>query len=301
MLTQHGRYDYSPIVSRPGYEWPDGKRLAFYIALNIEHFAFGTGLGHVPIAARAGDPQPDVRSYAWRDYGLRVAIWRLFDILDELELLACHLLNAEVCEHYPEIVEKIKERGDEVISHGRTNAERQGILPEKEEAALIRETTETITRYFGKRPEGWMGPWRSESMVTPDLLKEAGYTFTMDWPCDDQPIWFKTRAGQLLALPYPVEVNDGPAILGKNYTSAEFAQMMIDHFEQMLIDAEKQPLIFPISLHTFIVGTPAPRLHLRKALEHIARHRDRGKVWFTVPGEIAKHAMGLPPGIVPGS
>jgi hypothetical protein len=47
-LPAHQRYAYSPIVKRPDYAWPGGKRLAFYIALNIEHFAFGTGIGMDP-------------------------------------------------------------------------------------------------------------------------------------------------------------------------------------------------------------------------------------------------------------
>ena len=47
-LPGHIRYSYSPIVRRTDYSWPEGKRLAFYIALNIEHFAFGTGIGMDP-------------------------------------------------------------------------------------------------------------------------------------------------------------------------------------------------------------------------------------------------------------
>ena len=45
MLTDHGRYSYSPITKRTDYNWPGGKRLAVYIGLNLEHFAFGEGLG----------------------------------------------------------------------------------------------------------------------------------------------------------------------------------------------------------------------------------------------------------------
>ena len=89
-LPYHDRYDYVPIVERADYDWPDGKRLAFYIALNVEHFAFGEGLGHTPTEP---GPAPDARNYAWRDYGLRVGIWRIFDLLDQLGLPACHLLK----------------------------------------------------------------------------------------------------------------------------------------------------------------------------------------------------------------
>jgi hypothetical protein len=46
-LPYHHRYAYSPIIDRPDYSWPDGKRLAVYLGLNIEHFAFGAGEGHL--------------------------------------------------------------------------------------------------------------------------------------------------------------------------------------------------------------------------------------------------------------
>lgn len=45
MVSDHGRYVYSPITQRANYDWPGGKRLAVYIGLNLEHFAFGAGLG----------------------------------------------------------------------------------------------------------------------------------------------------------------------------------------------------------------------------------------------------------------
>ena len=153
--ADHDRYDYSSIEKRPDYSWPDGKRLAFYVALNVEWFAFLAGRGADP--TQRGGPQTQ-RNYAWRDYGLRVGIWRIFRMLDELQLPATHLLNSLVCEHAPEIIERIKQRGDDVCAHGRTNAETLGGLWEHDEARLIAETTEVITQHFGERPTGWMGP-----------------------------------------------------------------------------------------------------------------------------------------------
>ena len=204
-LPGHDRYAYSAIVKRPVYDWPGGKRLAFYVALNIEHFAFGTGIGMDP--HHRGGPQ-NTRNFAWRDYGNRVGNWRLFEILDELELPASILLNSAVCHHYPEIIEKIKARGDDVLGHGRSNAEVQRPMWEQDEAHAIKECTEVIAQHVGVRPTGWMGPGALESNVTPDLLKEAGYTHLLDWPLDDQPVWMQTRAGPLLSVPYPMELND---------------------------------------------------------------------------------------------
>ncbi len=296
-LPQHGRYDYSPIVDRPDYSWPEGKRLAFFFALNIEHFAFGEGRGHTPTSEA---PQPDQRNYAWRDYGLRVGIWRIFDMLDELGIPACHLLNTTVFEHAPQIVDKVLARSDEFVGHGRTNSEAQGEYDETGEAALIGEATELIKARTGTAPGGWMGPWISESLVTPDLLKEAGYRYIMDWPCDDQPFWMRTRSGPLLSVPYPIEINDSPAMLNRRHTPQEFAQMAINQFDQLLKDSEKQPLVCGLSTHTFIVGQPFRLPYLRQALEHFVNHPEADKVWFTRPGEIAEFASGLASGIVPG-
>ena len=296
MLKSHGRYDYSAITRRPDYSWPGGKRLAVFIALNIEHFIFGEGLGSdvaIPM------PPPNHRSFAWRDYGNRVGFWRMLELFDDLDLPVAMQVNTEIYDYAPEIMEAVRGRGDEVVGHGRTNAERQSDMSEAEEAAMLKEVYETIARHEGKPPGGWLGPWLAESYVTPDLLKETGFTYLLDWHCDDQPIWFSTRSGPILSVPYPMEVNDSPAIVFRRISASDFADMMVDGFDEMRRQSEKQPLVFGISLHPFIMGQPFRMPHLRRALEHMAEHA--GEVWFTHPGKIAEHAAGLPAGIVPGS
>ena len=296
-FKHHGRYDYSPITERPSYDWPDGKRLAFFVALNIEHFSFGEGLGHTPTNP---GKQPDVRNFAWRDYGLRVGVWRLFDLFDELDLPAAHLFNTTIYDYAPQIAARIRARGDEFVGHGRTNSEQQGDFSEAEERTLIQEATDAIAQHEGQGPGGWMGPWISESDVTLDLLKEAGYRYVMDWPCDDQPVWMTTRAGPILSVPYSIELNDSPAQLTRRHTPGEFTDMVIDHFEELLRQSRDQPLVYGLALHTFVVGQPFRLMHLRNALKHIVEHPEADRVWFTRPGAIADHVAGLPPGTVPG-
>ena len=298
LLKHHDRYDYSPIVERPDFTWPGGKRLAFYVALNVEHFTFGGGLGHTPTAL---GPAPDQRNFAWRDYGLRVGIWRIFDLMEELGLPLCHLLNASVCERFPQIADRIRKRGDEVVGHGYTNSERQTDMDEATEAAMIRDATAVLERHCGRRPTGWMGPWIAETPVTPDLLKEAGYTYVMDWPADDQPFWMRTRAGPLLSVPYPIEINDSPTMLSRAQSTTDFRQMIVDQFETMLALSEKHPLVCGVSLHTFVVGQPFRLTQLRQALRHVLDHPGMERVWITRPGNIAAHAAGLSKGLVPGS
>ena len=296
-LPGHGRYAYSPIIKRPGYEWPGGKRLAFYVALNIEHFAFGTGLGMDP-SNRSG--QQTTRNFAWRDYGNRIGNWRLFEMLDQLKLPATILLNSSVCYNYPDLVEKIKARGDDVLGHGRTNAELLRPMWEQDEARAIEECTAVIEKYVGVRPTGWMGPGALESSVTPDLLKEAGYTHLLDWPFDDQPIWMQTRSGPLLSVPYPMELNDAGSQAHRDHTGREFGEMIVDQFEEMLEQSERQPLVFALALHGFIVGQPFRLRPVRQAIKHCVEHKHKDRVWYTRAGDIAKHCFSLPKGLIPG-
>ena len=137
-VPSHGRYGYSAIVSRPDFSWPEGKRLAVYVGLNLEHFAFGNGLG---AELCPGGPQPDVLNYAWRDYGNRVGVWRLIDLFDELSLPVSVLANSSIYTYCPEVMDAFRARGAEVVGHGRTNSERQGILPQAQEQLLIEECT----------------------------------------------------------------------------------------------------------------------------------------------------------------
>jgi allantoinase len=214
-------------------------------------------------------------------------------------LPAAHNVNSVVLEQCPDIVERLNGRGDEYVGHGRTNSERQDVLWEEDEARLIAECTEVLARLSGRRPEGWLGPYIAQSAVTLDLLKEAGYRYVMDWAMDDQPIWMRTRAGPILSVPYPLEINDSPALVFRRHTGRQFAEMVIDQFDEMLDQSRKYPLVFAVSVHPFIIGQPFRLRAFRDAVRHIVHHRDR--LWITTPGEIARYCESLPKGTIPGS
>jgi hypothetical protein len=122
----------------------------------------------------------------------------------------------------------------------------------------------------------------------------------MDWPADDQPFWMRTRAGPLLSVPYPIEINDSPAMLTRMQAATDFPQMIADQFETMLEFSEQQPLVCGVSLHTFVVGQPFRFAQLRKALVALRKHPRFDRVWVTTPGRIAEHVAALPRGTLPG-
>lgn len=283
-LTGHGRYDYSAIDSRPAYDWPNGARLAVYIGFNVEHFEFGSGLG-----ARLAPPAHgvDVLNHSWRDYGNRVGAWRCLDLFESLQLPLAAILNTAVCDHAPELVEAFVRRGDEIVGHGHTNSEAQGNLAPEAERGLLVDCRDRLRQATGVPPQGWLSPWISESESTPDLLVECGYRYTLNWCHDDQPTRLATRAGPLWSVPYPQEVNDVPMIVARQMTGRDFADLIVDHFDEMLAQSEAQPLVMGIALHPYLVGQPHRLRPLRNALRHLASARG---TWWTTPSRICDAA-----------
>lgn len=294
MLTDHGRYAYRAITDRPDYSWPGGKRLAVYIGLNLEHFAFGEGLG---AELAPGGPQPDVLNYAWRDYGNRVGAWRMLEMFDELDLPVSVIANSAMYEYAPGVMAAYRARGDEIVGHGRTNSERQSSLDPSTEADLIKDATRVLTEAEDKAPKGWLSPWIAESRHTPDLLAAQGYGYTLNWCMDDQPIWMTTSEGPLLSVPYPQEANDIPAIVARKDSAKDFADMIIDNFDEMIEQSRHQPLVMGIALHPYLVGQPYRLRHLRRALTHITSHsRD---IWLCRSGEIHTYCREEIAGLIP--
>jgi allantoinase len=285
-LRQHGRYPYWPIAQPPPFRWPRGEGLAVYIALNLEVYGFGDGMLDELVPA---SPAPDVLNYSWLDYGNRVGAWRILELCRALELPLTVLVNSRIYEFCPDLIAAFRDAGCEIAAHGRTNAERQGQLSEAEERRLIAEATGEIAQHEGRRPRGWLSPWISESDVTPDLLKEAGYNYVLDWCHDDRPIPLATRAGPLLSVPYPQEANDANAIVVRRMSADAFADLIIGQFDEMLEQARSSALVCPISLHPHVSGQPHRLRQLRRALTHIAAHRAR--IWPARAGDIADVAI----------
>lgn len=285
MLPSHNRFPYSPITERKDFSWPEGRRLAVYVAVCIEHFPYnegGLGLSYSP-----GLAHPNTYNWGWREYGNRVGGFRVLDMLNGVGIRPTALVNSECYEHCPQLLQAYRDVGTEFVGHGRTNGQHPNGLDEDAERAVIREVRDVMQRAEGVAPRGWMSPGANPSANTEDLLAELGFTYTLDWPIDDQPTWMTTRGGPLMSVPYPHEVNDVPAIVLHDTSAADFADMAVDTIDEMLEQSAHQPLVCGITIHTFIVGHAYRLRRFRAALEHIAAARD--DIWFTTPGDIADY------------
>jgi peptidoglycan/xylan/chitin deacetylase (PgdA/CDA1 family) len=280
--VNHDLYAYSPIVERPPLRWPGGARVAFYLGLNVEHY-------HVDRPATSATPTtvglvPDPMNYGWRDYGVRVGIWRLIELLDRLELVPSVLLNSEVCHEYPQIIDAGRERGWTWLAHGQTNSTLHTGFAEDEERASLADMVATIADATGTRPQGWLGPAMTETFATPRLLAELGLSYVLDWCNDDQP--YPLNVEGMIAVPYGVELNDITLCVGRNLSGEDYVRWVLDTLDQLLEDGERTGRVMALPIHPFVINQPARHRYLARVLTEIAA---RDGVWMTTSDAIAAH------------
>ena len=275
-------YDYTPITQRDPLRWPGGARVAFYVGLNIEHFHVDSP--STSIWEGTASLVPDPLNYGWRDYGPRVAIWRLIDTLDRHGIRASALLNSEAAQRYPQIVEAGRARDWAWLAHGKTNSTLQTCMTADEERIALAEVVGTIERATGQPPRGWLGPGLTETFQTPTLLAELGVRYVLDWTSDDQP--YRLNVPGMLSVPYSVELNDLSVFLARGLSGPEFVQLVRDQLDQLYADSASSGRVMALALHPFVVGQPFRNKYLDQALEYVANHPG---VWLTTSDEIAEH------------
>jgi peptidoglycan/xylan/chitin deacetylase (PgdA/CDA1 family) len=278
---KHGRFDYSPIVDRPVLRWPNGARVAVWVIPNIEHFLFDRP--STRIADGALGLNPDVLNYSWRDYGVRVGIWRMMEVMERYGAKGTVAVNSDVCREYPRIIEEGRKLGWEWMGHGTSNSILINKQSPAEERALIKEAVSTIGKAVGKAPRGWLSPALSETVNTLDILAENGIEYVGNWVNDEQPYPMKVKKGAMFSMPYSSEINDIPALLGLHQSPERFGQMICDQFDVLYEDGAKTGRVMSICLHPFLVGVPHRSKYFAKALAHIA---SRQEVWLATGSEI---------------
>lgn len=278
---EHGRFDYLPITQRPPLKLPGGARVAVWITPNVEHYPFGKPA--IAMTQMTAGLSPDILNAAWRDYGPRVGIWRVMEILERHGFVATAALNSDVCTHYPQIVEAGKKLGWEWMAHGPHNAMLFTGMGEDDERAIITNTIDTIERATGQRPRGWLGPALTETEHTLDLLAEAGIDYVADWCNDELPYEIRTRSKPIVAIPYTLEIGDIPVFLFHGGSGRDFERMIVDQFDVMYEDGKRIPRVLSIALHPFLVGHPFRARALDRALNYIRKHN---KVWIATGSQI---------------
>jgi peptidoglycan/xylan/chitin deacetylase (PgdA/CDA1 family) len=261
-------YPYQAIVDRPKITWPNNARVAVWVIPNIEHF-------HIDLFPNP----PDVRNYSRRDYGNRVGIWRMMDVMSKHQVRGTVALNAEVALHYPRIMQAAVDLEWEFMGHGLTNSSLLTGLSRDAEAKVIASTKQVIEAH-GQRMRGWLGPGLTETWNTLDLLAEAGADYVADWVHDDLPV---KMSNGLHTIPYSIELNDMPLFNNPSISIEDFCIRICDAFDVLYEEGAQNARVLGIALHPFLIGAAHRIRYLDRALSYIAGH---DKVWFATGGEI---------------
>jgi len=226
-------------------------------------------------------PAPDLVNTAWRDYGNRVGAFRIFEALRGLGIPPTVLLNTDVYDEAPAVLEAARQAGAEIVGHGRSNSDSLSEMTPDAERAYLTHVADRIRAQEGDAPGGWSSPWLSHTPATLNLLAETGYRYLLDLRLDDQPVWLTTESGPLLSIPYNAEINDSSTMIGRQASAHEFADMIVDEFDEL--STTQRPLVMSIVLHSFITGVPFRLRAVRRALERVV---GGDGVWLTTPREI---------------
>ena len=264
----YGPYPYVPINDRPILSWPNGARLAVWIIPNIEFFPLTQGIAGSVYNSHA--PVPSVRAWAQRDYGNRVGIWRIMEVLQKHGVRASPTMNSDICDHHPQIVRACVELGWEILGHNETNSRWLNQMEPDEERESIARALGKIEALSGRRPTGWLGAGLAETWNTLDNLLDAGIEYVADWVCDDQPFSMDVGGRKLVSIPYSYEINDLPFLQTRNHTIDEFVTAIKRQFDTLYAEGAQSGRVMAICLHPYLIGVPHRIKGLDDALSYIA-------------------------------
>jgi hypothetical protein len=288
------RYDYVPLPERQPIRWPNGAHVALILTFNLETWDLTKPTkekyyaGGPPILpdVLAGDT-PDFPNYTWREYGQRVGIWRLYDLMDEMGVKASCTTNAVTFERRKPMVDACLSRGFELLAH---NWEQGELLtdfahdPARERDVVLR-SLEQYEKYVGRKAKGWLSSSLRGTTKTPGILAEYGCKFYCDLMNDDQPYLIGTDHGPIVAVPYSNEINDFTLLTRRNHTTDEYRDILIEELTVLHQEGAKTARIMNVGLHPHVSGRA---YRIRALREFIAYAKSLPGVWWATREEIAE-------------
>lgn len=281
---RYGPFAYTPINRRPKVKWPDGNHIALWIVPNIETFPLNE-----PVPGGTG-VTPDVINWAPRDYGARVGIFRMMEVMDRHGIRGTVALNSEVCDDYPAIIEDAMELKWEFMGHNQSNSRYLHTMDDQPGRDVVATTLDRIEAATGARPKGWLSSGLQQNWTTLDALIDGGVQYVADFINDDQPYVMDVGGRKICSIPYSIEINDLPQFMRMGRTAEEFAEMIRRQFDTLYRESvdSRSGRVMAICLHPFVIGVPHRIGALDDALKYIGGHDG---VWKATGSQIIEHYL----------
>jgi allantoinase len=279
----HDLYAFRTLDAAPRFVWPDGARIALTVTLMLDDWEVNPP-EHASRDPRITSPLgayfPDWLTWSQREYGNRVGIFRVLQVLDRFDLVPSVALGSAAAKRYPELVDECSRRNACFMAHG-SHATRRitSQMSEAEERDFIAESRDAVRAATGDTPRGWCGQDFNQSTRTPALLAEAGFGYTTDWANDDRPFLL---AEKLLALPPQPEWNDLECMWLRRVAPPVWADCVAEAFAFL---HEEGGGVFNLTLHPWISGQAH---RIRWLHESLTRIVGRPGTWRSTTDEVAR-------------
>jgi peptidoglycan/xylan/chitin deacetylase (PgdA/CDA1 family) len=266
-LEPRQRTAFSAIIDRPPLKLPHGGRIAIWTIVNLEVWDIARAMARQVLPAPSGVALiPDVPNWSWHEYGMRVGFWRFKALYDRLDIRPTLSINARVCVDYPRVAQACRDAGWEFMGH---SYEQGPIHKEPDQPAMIARSLDTLEKFTGKRPVGWLGPGLTQTLDTPEHLAAAGVKYIGDWIYDDEPTEIHTDKGPLVTLPYTVENNDITMMIVQHHEAPYWARKCIDTFDRYYHEGEHRAKVMAIAIHPYVSGQPFRIKYLEEVYEYM--------------------------------
>jgi peptidoglycan/xylan/chitin deacetylase (PgdA/CDA1 family) len=301
------QYPFVPLPQRGRLTWPEGKRLAVIVTINLEYWDLTKDTSAPYYAggpAILPDPLPgnvaDLPNFSWREYGQRVGVWRMFKAFDAAGVPASCTCNAKLALERRAILDAALERGFEIVAHNYEQGQLLSSLAQDPDAErrVVGETIEVLEKAMGRRPAGWLSSSLRGTPRTPEILAEHGLIFFCDLMNDDQPYMLHTAKGDVVAVPYSIEINDFTLFMRRGLTNDAAFETMKEQFDVLYAEAEATGLMMNVGLHPHVIGVPHRMAALARFLDYAKSFEG---VWWATREQVARHyltqhATHIPPG-----
>ena len=278
----------------PKIEWPDGARVAVSVVVNYEEgseYSLLDGDPHRETNSEVPSPLPlderDLANESFFEYGSRVGVWRIMDLLGQYRVPATFFCCALALERNAQVGPEIVRRGHEVFGHGYRWEEYYKMDRDTEREA-IRKAVESITRTTGERPLGWYTRYGPSLNTRELVVEEGGFLYDSNSYADDLPYYTQVHGKKWLVVPYSLEVNDTKFWRGGMVNPKDFYDTAHNTLELLHSEGATNPKMMSVGLHCRIAGRPARAVALKNFLEYacslpgvwFARRTDNARWWL---------------------
>jgi peptidoglycan/xylan/chitin deacetylase (PgdA/CDA1 family) len=257
-------------------KWPGGARVAVLFSFDADNETVSLRFG-----------EPTVGALSQGQYGGRVGLRRILDVLDKNQVPATFFIPSVSLALTPEMLPMIKKSGrHEIGVHGWIH-EMNSTLSDSAERALVDKAIGELTHMTGERPVGYRAPSWNFSPNTLSILRDMGMRYESSLMADDRPyeLLQDGRPTGLVELPVEWILDDAPLFdpRGNSYSSPrDVAKVWMDEFDKAW--AEGTMIVF--TMHPHISGHRSRIVALEELIAHI---KAKPGVWFATHRDAAEY------------